>query len=90
MGTNKDPNPETKQVREVTENPIGPQSRISPKLSGEEIQASLKPLEKNGEMTRGDQARPGSPHWAVFTKSIFFTCLTGNQEKRTLQTCFFL
>lgn len=65
MGTNKDPNSETKQVREVTENPTGPQSRISPKLSGEEIQASLKPLGKkkkkktrtNGEMTRGDPGK---------------------------------
>ena len=53
-----DPNSETKQIQEVTENPTGPGSRTSPKLLGEEIQASLKPLGKkkkpNGEMTRRD------------------------------------
>ena len=61
MGTNKDPSSETKQVQEVTENLTGPRSRISPKLSREEIQASLKPLEKekkkNSEMTRRDPGK---------------------------------
>lgn len=59
MGTNKDPSSETKQVQEVTENLAGPRSRITPKLSGEEIQASLKPLEKKKKKSEMKRRDPG-------------------------------